>query len=266
MDNISSIKVVILAGGYGTRISEETDLIPKPLVKIDTNPILWHIMRHYSSYRLNNFIICAGYKSNKIIEYFFKISKNSIKLASVKKHFLDKGYFVFQTFQNWKVTVVNTGLDTMTGGRIKKIKRFVKNDEYFHLTYGDGISNVNFDNLLKIHLLNKCFATLTAVSQPNRFGLIKTKDNMITSFEEKPFNEKILINGGFFILSPKIFELIKNKSTIWERDPLQRLASMKQLFFYHHKSFWYSMDTLRDKRYLSKLALLKNPPWLIKNE
>ena len=266
MKNISSVKVVILAGGYGTRISEETDSIPKPLVKIDANPILWHIMSHYNSYELNNFIICAGYKSNKIIEYFFKISRISVKLTSVKKYFLNKGYFTFQTFQNWEVTVVNTGLDTMTGGRIKKIKKFVKNDAYFHLTYGDGISNVNLDKLLKVHLKNKCFATLTAVSQPNRFGLIKTKGDMITSFEEKPFNEKVLINGGFFILSPKIIDLIKNKSTTWEREPLQRLAFMKQLFFYHHKSFWYSMDTLRDKRYLSKLALLKNPPWVNKNE
>ena len=219
------MKAVILAGGYGTRISEETHLKPKPMIEIGGMPILWHIMKHYSNYGINDFVICCGYKGYIIKEYFanyflhrsdvtFDIKNNKME---VHKKFAEP----------WKVTLVDTGLDTMTGGRLQKIKSHIDN-ETFCFTYGDGISNVDISKLLKLHKDTGTIATVTAVQPPGKFGRMNLKENVVSHFEEKPIGDGGWINGGYFVLEPSVFDYLKDESTIWERDPLEELAKNKQ--------------------------------------
>lgn len=222
------MKCIILAGGKGTRISEISKDIPKPMIKILGKPIIWRIMKHYSKYGFREFIIAAGYKK-KIIKDYFKKKK----------------------FKDWNVKVVDTGLNTMTGGRIKRLKKFIKEDN-FMLTYGDGLSDVNLKNLLKHHIKSKKYATLTAVRPPARFGAIKLLKNKVIYFKEKSKLDEGWINGGFFVFNKKIFDFIKNDKTFLEREPLQKISKRKQLNAYKHSGFWQCMDTLRDKEILEK--------------
>lgn len=256
------MKVVILAGGFGTRISEETDFIPKPLIQISKKPILLHIMSHYSHYGHNEFIICCGYKGKKIIEYFQTQIKADNKSKSAKIIFGKQ----FLTKNNMKVTLLDTGKNTMTGGRLKRVRAYIKKDETFLMTYGDGLSNVNINKLIKLHEIKKTIATITAVSQPNRFGVLKIKNDKAIVFEEKPIDNDKKINGGFFVLKYKIFKYINGDKTIWEKNPLQNLAKVGELSVYTHNGFWYPMDTLRDKHYLENLSRRNKAPWKIKNE
>jgi glucose-1-phosphate cytidylyltransferase len=241
------MKVVILAGGLGTRLSEETDLKPKPMVEIGGRPILWHIMKIYSAYGYNDFIICCGYKGYMIKEYFANYFLHqadiTVDLASnsIEVH--------HSTAEPWKITMVDTGLHTLTGGRIKRIQDYI-GKESFMLTYGDGLCNININKLVDFHKKNKKMTTVTAV-QPSagRFGALSISDeNSVQSFTEKPVSEGAWINGGFFVLQPEIFNYIINgDSTIWERDPLENLAKDEQLMAFRHTGFWRPMDTLRDR-------------------
>jgi glucose-1-phosphate cytidylyltransferase len=232
------IKTVILAGGLGTRISEETKKIPKPMVKIGKIPIIHHIIKIYESYGFKDFIICGGYKYELISKYF-----NKIKLDS-------------------NIKVINTGIDTMTGGRVLKIKKYLKDDENFFLTYGDGVSNVNLKKLLKYHIKNRKLLTLTAVQPNMKYGIVKfSKDNkLINKFEEKP--KKHFISGGFFVVSTKIFKYIKNSKSIFEFDCLPKLAKKKLIVGYKHMGFWHSLDTMKDKINLNKIWNKGNVPWI----
>ena len=252
------MKVVILAGGYGTRISEETHLKPKPMIEIGGKPILWHIMKSYSAYGINEFVICCGYRGYMIKEYFanyflhtsditFDIQNNKME---VHKKFAEP----------WKVTLVDTGLETMTGGRLKKVKDFV-GDGTFCFTYGDGVSNVNISKLIEFHKNNKTICTVTAVQPPGRFGTLDISGNKITSFKEKPAGDGNWINGGYFVLEPSVFDYLKDDFTIWEREPLKRLAQENQLSAFKHTGFWQPLDTLRDKNYLEELWNSDNAYW-----
>tara|TARA_B100000161_G_scaffold256439_1_gene219518 strand:- start:542 stop:1249 length:708 start_codon:yes stop_codon:yes gene_type:complete len=233
------MKLVILAGGYGTRLAEETKAKPKPLVKIGSKPIIWHILKIYSHYGINDFIICLGYKGNLLIKELNTLSKK----------------------ENWNIKYVKTGLQTMTGGRIKKIKKFINKDENFCLSYGDGLSDVNIQKLIKFHLQNKKIATLTAVKYKNPKGvLIFDNQFRIKKIKEKPLE---YINGGFFVLSKKIFNFLKNSKTIFEKDCLPKLANKKELIAFKHHGFWGCMDTLREKKELNKIYNSKQKAWKI---
>lgn len=222
------LKVVILAGGKGTRLGEETHQKPKPLIEIGGMPIIWHIMKIYSSYGFNDFVICCGYEGNMIKEYF---SNNN---------------------ESWNVICVDTGLETMTGGRLKQIKKYVK-DGTFCLTYGDDLKNVNITELIKFHQKQKTLGTMTIARNPDRFGIVSTEGEKVTSFKEKPLGEDIWINGGYFVLEPKVLDYIKDDSTIFENEPLQQLIKQKQLSAYKYNGQYQPMDTLRDKNKLEEL-------------
>lgn len=254
------MKVVILAGGLGTRLSEETDIKPKPMVGIGGKPILWHIMKIYSFYGFNEFIICCGYKGYVIKEYF---ANYFLHQADVTFDLKENQVHIHQSFaEPWKVTLIDTGLHTMTGGRINRIKEYVDN-ETFMLTYGDGVSDVNIKELVEMHNKNGKFATLTAVQPAGRFGALAiAPSSVISSFSEKPQGDGSWINGGFFVLQPEIFDYInEGDSTIWERKPLERLAIDQQLIAYKHTGFWRPMDTLRDKIELEQMWEKTNCPW-----
>ena len=254
------MKAVILAGGLGTRIAEETSVKPKPMIEIGGKPILWHIMKMYSSYGINDFVICCGYKGYLVKEYF---ANYFLHTSDVTFDLSNNKMEVHNKFtEPWKVTLVDTGLDTMTGGRLKRIKNFV-DDESFCFTYGDGVSDVNISKLIEFHKNSKTLATVTAVQPPGRFGTLDIDKNNLTSFVEKPDGDGNWINGGFFVLEPEVFELIKNDSTIWERQPLEKLARENQLSAYKHTGFWQPTDTLRDKNYLDELWKSNNSPWKI---
>lgn len=228
-------ELVILAGGLGTRIMEKTNTIPKPMLKIGNRPILWHIMKYYSYFGVDNFIICLGYKGNLI--------KKKLKLE-----------------KNWKIKFINTGLKTMTGGRLKKIKKYIINKNFF-LTYGDGLSNVNILKQVKFHLYHKKLITITAVRPPGRFGSLSIgKRNVIRKFIEKPLGDNSWINGGFFIVNKKALNYIKNTSTKWEEKPLKILSKKRQVVAFKHEDFWQPMDTLRDYIHLNKIWK-KKAPW-----
>ena len=256
------MKVVILAGGLGTRISEETSLRPKPMIEIGGKPILWHIMKIYSSHGLNDFVICCGYKGYQIKEYFanyflhtsdvtFDLQKNEMEVH--QRH-----------AEPWKVTLVDTGEDTMTGGRLKRVASFLTHDDCFCFTYGDGVSSINISSLIDFHRSHGLMATLLAAYPPGRFGALDIKANdFVTSFREKPKGDGGMINAGFFVLSPKVIELIADDDTSWEREPLEMLARMQQLKAYRHDGFWQPMDTLRDKNFLEELWMSGNAPWKI---
>ena len=251
------MKAVILAGGLGSRLSEETSLIPKPMVTIGGKPILWHILKIYSSYGINDFIICCGYKGYVIKNYFanyflhtsditFDLQKNHMHIHSKKT-------------EPWKVTLIDTGEKTMTGGRLKRVYEYL-NKESFCFTYGDGLADINIKNLIKKHTQNKSKATITAVKQQGRFGSLSIKDDNVYTFREKPSN---LINGGFFVLEPSVIDLIDNDLISWEKEPLNELSKSGDLKVYQHDGFWHPMDTLRDKNYLESLWNRGEAPWKV---
>ena len=256
------VKAVILAGGLGTRLSEETSLKPKPMVEIGGKPILWHIMKIYSAHGINDFIICIGYKGYVIKEYFanyfLHTSDVTIDLCNCG------GIKVHQTTtEPWKVTIVDTGEETMIGGRIKRILPYLREEDYFCLTYGDGVGDVNLSELIAFHRRCGRLATVTATQRPGRFGAIRFDGDRVISFQEKPQGDGGWINGGFFVLSPKVGEYINGDSTIWEREPMERLSEDGQLSVYFHHGFWQPMDTLRDKVQLEKLWESGKASWKI---
>ena len=255
------MKSVILAGGLGTRISEETDTKPKPMVEIGGKPILWHIMKMYSFHGVNEFIICCGYKGYVIKEYF---ANYFLHMSDVTFDMRDNQMQVHRKkAEPWRVTLVDTGDDSMTGGRLKRVKEYIKNEEAFCFTYGDGVSDVDIGELIKFHKKENRLATLMAAYPPGRFGALKIEDNQVKAFQEKPKGDGAMINGGFFVLSPKVIDLIKDDSTIWEQTPLEMLAKENQLASFRHKGFWQPMDTLRDKKHLESLWQNKKAPWKI---
>jgi glucose-1-phosphate cytidylyltransferase len=256
------MKAVILAGGLGTRVSEETAFRPKPMIEIGERPILWHIMKIYSEHGINDFIVCCGYKGYVIKEYFanyflhmsdvtFDMSKNSMQVHQ-------------QNAEPWRVTLVDKGEDTMTGGRLKRVAPYLQDEKEFCFTYGDGVSDVNITNSINFHRTHGLQATLTAIYPPGRFGALDIHaDQRIAAFKEKPKGDGGMINGGFFVLSPKVLSLIKDDQTIWEREPLETLAESNQLKAFQHEGFWQPMDTLRDKTYLEELWQSGKAPWKV---
>ena len=252
-------KAVILAGGLGTRLSEETGLKPKPMVEIGGKPLLWHIMKIYSKFGINDFIVCCGYKGYVIKEYF---ANYFLHTSDVTLDMTDNKMQVHEQFaEPWKVTLVDTGENTMTGGRLKRIKPYIQNEEAFCFTYGDGVSDINIKELIKFHEERKVKATLTATLPPGRFGALSINGDLVDSFKEKEVDNKSLINGGFFVLSPSVIDYIKDDDTVWEEYPLEKLAKEKQLSAYKHFGFWQCMDTLRDKNYLEELWNTGKAPW-----
>ncbi len=255
------MKTVILAGGEGTRISEETIIRPKPMVEIGGRPILWHIMKMYSHYGINDFVVCCGYKGYLIKEYF---ANYFLHMSDVTFDLAKNSMHVHQKYaEPWRVTLVDTGESSMTGGRLRRIKSYVQDEEIFCMTYGDGLSDVNISQLLDFHRSQSVSATLLAVQSPARFGILDIENNRIRKFDEKPTDKASLINGGFFVLKPEVLDLIDDDQTIWERTPLEKLALKGQLAGYHHKSFWHPMDTMRDKNYLEQLWKSGNAPWKV---
>jgi glucose-1-phosphate cytidylyltransferase len=255
------MKAVILAGGLGTRISEETTLKPKPMIEIGGKPILWHIMKIYSHYGVNEFIICCGYKGYVIKEYFanYFLHQSDVTFDMAKNEMQVHEKFA----EPWKVTLIDTGEHTMTGGRLKRISKFVENDPAFFLTYGDGLSDVNISAQLEFHRARKVKATLLSTTPPGRFGTLELDGNSVTRFVEKPRGDGAMINGGFFILSPAVLELIQDDSTVWEQEPLNRLAAEGDLAAYQHEGFWQPMDTLREKLMLEHLWETGAAPWKV---
>jgi len=259
------MKVVILAGGYGTRLSEETEIKPKPMVEIGGKPILWHIMKIYSHYGFNDFIICCGYKGYIIKDYFHHYYMHQADMTIDLKN--NTSEYHHSKSEPWRITLVDTGLDTMTGGRIKRIQNYIGN-ETFMLTYGDGVSDVNLKELVNFHKTNKKLATLTAVQPSGKFGAVEiAADCSIQSFKEKPQGDGAWINGGFFVLEPEIFNYItEGDKTIWERAPLENLARDNQLNAFKHSGFWKPMDTLRDKNELNEMWEKHIAPWKVWND
>ena len=256
------MKVVILAGGLGTRISEETSTRPKPMVEIGGKPMLWHIMKIYSHYGLNDFIICCGYKGYMIKEYF---ANYFLHMSDVTFDMRDNSMSVHHHHaEPWRVTLVDTGDNTMTGGRLKRVASYLQDSESFCFTYGDGVSNINIGELLAFHCAHGLDATITATYPPGRFGALDMDEDMrVSSFKEKPMGDGGMINGGFFVLSPKTLGLISGDDAVWEREPLEALARSKQLKAFKHEGFWQPMDTLREKVYLEELWQSGKAPWKV---
>ena len=253
------MKAVILAGGLGTRISEETHLRPKPMIEIGGRPILWHIMKMYSAYGVNDFLICCGYKGYVIKEYFanyflhmsdisFDMSTNTMVVHEKKA-------------EPWKVTLVDTGDDTLTGGRLRRVRRYLENEKSFCFTYGDGVSDVNIGALIQFHQSHGKQATVTAVRPPGRYGALEMNGSQVTGFIEKPRGDGGMINGGFFVLSPAVIDLIDSDRSSWESEPLTRLVAADELRAFEHTGFWQPMDTLREKTYLEELWATGRAPW-----
>ncbi|MFT5277429.1 MAG: glucose-1-phosphate cytidylyltransferase [Granulosicoccus sp.] len=254
------MKAVILAGGLGTRLSEETELKPKPMLEIGYKPILWHIMKIYSSHGVNDFIICCGYKGYVIKEYF---ANYFVHMSDVTFSMKDNSINVHQNnAEPWTVTLVDTGEDSMTGGRLKRVADYIKDDEAFCFTYGDGVSDVNITKLIEFHKSHGKLATLTAARPPGRYGALKIiAGGLVDHFQEKPDGDGSWINGGFFVLSPDVLKLIKNDTTSWEGEPLVELAENNELVAYQHEGFWQPMDTLREKNQLNALWDSGKAPW-----
>ncbi|WP_076707274.1 glucose-1-phosphate cytidylyltransferase [Yersinia enterocolitica] len=253
------MKAVILAGGLGTRLSEETGTQPKPMVKIGGKPILWHIMKMYSSHGINDFIICCGYKGYMIKEYFsnyflhtsditFNMRENTMKIHD-------------QRAENWNVTLVDTGETSMTGGRLRRVADYVRDDEAFCFTYGDGVGSMDISAAVAFHKSHGKAATLTATFPPGRFGALDMNEGQVLNFKEKPKGDGAMINGGFFVLSPQVLDYLEGDSTVWEQGPLMSLAEQGQLMAFEHPGFWQPMDTLHDKNLLEKLWQSGNAPW-----
>ena len=255
------MKAVILAGGLGTRISEETHLKPKPMIEIGGRPMLWHIMKLYSAHGVNEFVICCGYKGYLIKEYF---ANYFLHMSDVTFDMATNRMEVHQRkAEPWRVTLVDTGEDTMTGGRLKRIADYVQQEQSFCFTYGDGLSDVDIGALLGFHRAHNKWATITAVRPPGRYGAIERVGAQVTGFAEKPRGDGGLINGGFFVLSPKCLDLIEGDDTSWEGDPLVQLAATGQVMAFEHQGFWQPMDTLRDKNHLEALWGAGHAPWKI---
>ena len=253
-----SIKAVILAGGLGTRLGEETSVRPKPMVEIGGMPILWHIMKIYSSHGINDFVICLGYKGYMIKEYF---ANYFLHTADVTLDLAQNRMEVHENWSEpWRITLVETGTDAMTGGRLKAVRRYLDPEAPFCFTYGDGVADVDVTAQIAFHKNHGRKATITAVSPPGRFGALEFEGDLVRSFKEKPAGDGGLINGGFFVLDPSVVDLIDSHDTIWEREPLERLAAAGELAAYRHEGFWQPMDTLRDKQYLEELWH-KAAPW-----
>jgi len=255
------LKAVILAGGLGTRLSEETSVRPKPMVEVGGKPILWHIMKIYSTYGVHDFIVCLGYKGYMIKEYFanyflhtsdvtFDIAGNRMEIHN-------------NSAEPWRVTLVDTGDGTMTGGRLLRARNYLKDEATFCLTYGDGVADVDIGKLLRFHSDHGKIVTLTGTQPPGRFGALATEGDRVVSFQEKPSGDGGWINGGFFVVSPKVFDYIADDATIWEREPLERLAAANQVMVFRHRGFWHAMDTLRDKSHLEELWQSGAAPWKI---
>jgi glucose-1-phosphate cytidylyltransferase len=256
-----NMKAVILAGGLGTRLSEETSVRPKPMVEVGGKPILWHIMKIFSHYGVNDFVICCGYRGYIIKEYFanyflhtsdvtFDMSSNSMQVHH-------------RTAEPWRVTLVDTGEETMTGGRLKRVAPYLMGEEAFCFTYGDGVGDVDIERLVAFHKKNNLLATITATVPPGRFGALDIYGDKVVSFHEKPKGDGGMINGGYFVLSPSVIDLIDGDGCIWERDPLENLAKQNQLGAYQHQGFWQPMDTLRDKVLLEELWQSGHAPWKV---
>jgi len=254
------MKAVLLAGGLGTRISEETALKPKPMIEIGGKPILWHIMKMYSAHGIHDFIVCCGYKGYVIKEYF---ANYFLHMSDVTFDMQQNKMEVHQRHaEPWRVTLIDTGDETMTGGRLKRAAPYLDSEEHFCLTYGDGVSDVNITQLIEFHRAHGLQATLTATYPPGRFGALDIHtDQRVTSFKEKPKGDGGMINGGFFVLSPKVVDLIAGDHIIWEREPLEQLAATNQLKAFPHEGFWQCMDTLRDKNLLEELWDSGKAPW-----
>ena len=252
------MKVVILAGGLGTRISEETNLKPKPMVEIGGRPLLWHIMKIYSHFGHNDFVICCGYKGYLIKEYFLNYFHH---MSDVTIDLQNNDITILQEkAEPWKITLVDTGENTMTGGRIKRIQQYT-NNKTFCLTYGDGLADIDIHALIKHHQKKQKLATITGTEPPGRFGALKIKNDMVAGFQEKPKGDSSIINGGFFVLEPEIFNYIDGDLTLWEKEPLENLAKNNQLTVFKHEGFWQPMDTLREKNLLEELWESGKAPW-----
>lgn len=252
------MKAVILAGGLGTRLHEETSERPKPMVEIGSKPILWHIMKIYSSHGINDFIVCCGYKSDYIKEYFINYArKNSDVFVNPNKQSIN---FYNNDLEDWNIHLVDTGLNTMTGGRLKRVRDYVADDEAFCFTYGDGVGDVDIDATIEYHKSHGKLATMTTAFPPGRFGNLEFDGDTVTKFQEKPKGDGAMINAGYFVLSPKVIDYIQDDTTTWEEQPLQTLAEQGNLKAYKHQGFWRPMDTLPDKNALEKLWQT-NAPW-----
>ena len=253
------MKAVILAGGLGTRISEETHLKPKPMIEIGGKPILWHIMKIYSAYGINDFVICCGYKGYLIKEYF---ANYFLHTSDVTFNIVNNSMEVHQrNAEPWRVTLIDTGENSATGGRLKRVEQYIKNDDAFCFTYGDGLADINIADEIAFHREHGKLATVAAVLPPGRYGALQVDGSRVTGFREKPRGDGGLLNGGFFVLSPESLELIAGDSTSWEDEPLTSLASSDQLMAFHHNGFWQPMDTLREKNMLEELWATGKAPW-----
>lgn len=253
------MKAVILAGGLGTRLSEETSSRPKPMVEIGGKPILWHIMKMYSSHGINDFVICCGYKGYVIKEYF---ANYFLHMSDVSFNMRDNTMEVHnKRAEPWNVTLVDTGEHSMTGGRLRRVSDYVKNDELFCFTYGDGVGDIDIAASIDFHKRHGKAATLTASFPPGRFGALDIQNSRVMNFKEKPKGDGAMINGGFFVLSPKVLSYLKDDQTVWEQEPLMRLAEDGELMAYEHQGFWQPMDTLRDKNLLEDLWIDGKAPW-----
>jgi len=252
------MKAVILAGGMGSRISEETIARPKPLIEIGGMPLLWHIMKIYSMHNIDDFIICCGYKGYMIKEFF---ANYSLHMSDVTINLKDKKIKTYQKYsESWNITLIDTGLETMTGGRLKRVKDHIGN-ETFCFTYGDGLSDINITNSIEFHKKQNTLATMAAVQPPGRFGKLNLKGEKISSFKEKIPGDSEFVNGGFFVLEPGVFDYIENDFTVWEKEPLEKLAVDNQLSAFKHDGFWHPIDTLRDKNYIEELWRTGNARW-----
>lgn len=255
------MKVILLAGGLGTRISEESHLKPKPMIEIGGKPILWHIMKMYSHYGVNDFIICCGYKGYVIKEYF---ANYFLHMSDVTIDMTSNAMEVHsRNVEPWRVTLVDTGESTMTGGRIKRVQRYIEEEDAFCLTYGDGVGTVDIGKLVDFHKASGKLATMTAVQPAGRFGALEMQGTLIKRFQEKPLGDGSWINGGFFVMSPKVLDFIADDTTVLERAPLQTLAEIGELAGFRHDGFWQPMDTLRDKMYLEELIGAGKAPWIL---
>lgn len=255
------MKAVLLAGGLGTRISEETHLKPKPMIEIGGKPILWHIMKLYSAHGVNEFVICCGYKGYLIKEYFanyfLHMSNVTFDMTSNRMEVHE------QKAEPWRVTLVDTGENTMTGGRLKAVGEYLRDEEAFCFTYGDGVADLDISASINFHLAHGKLATVTAVQPPGRYGALKREGKVVTGFTEKPRGDGGLINGGFFVLSPKVLPLLVDSQTVWEAGPMETLAEQSQLMAFEHNGFWQPMDTLRDKTHLEELWASGRAPWKV---
>ncbi|MBF0434238.1 MAG: glucose-1-phosphate cytidylyltransferase [Magnetococcales bacterium] len=253
------MKAVILAGGLGTRISEETHLKPKPMIEIGGRPILWHIMKIYSSHGVHDFIVCCGYKGYLIKEYFANYFLHMSDVTFDMTH--NRMEVHHKKSEPWRVTLVDTGDETMTGGRLKRVSGFIKDEEFFFFTYGDGVSDINITMQIAFHRHHHKLATVTAVQPPGRYGALVREGTTVFGFQEKPPGDGAWINGGFFVLNPKVIDFIEGDQSIWEGNPLGTLAAQGQLEAFEHRGFWQPMDTLRDKTHLEELWNTGNAPW-----